>query len=72
MVEKVITSPPNVVDFARYQQGRNGAGKSLAMSARVCRHCGAALLEGENEDECSSTFNIGAASLRGPRKFYAD
>jgi hypothetical protein len=57
MVEKVITSPRNVVDFARYQAGRAGAGKALAMSARVCRHCGAALSEGEREDECSSAFN---------------
>jgi hypothetical protein len=59
MVEKVITSPRNVVDFARY---RNAADKPLAMSVRVCRHCGAALSEGESEDECSSAFNI--ASLR--------
>ena len=34
------------------------------MSARICRHCGAALLEGESEDECSSALNIEAASLR--------
>ena len=72
MVEKVITSSENVVDFARYQVDRN-AGKALAISARACRHCGAALSEGESEDECSSAFNIDAASLRsGPRKFYAD
>jgi hypothetical protein len=61
MVEKVITSPRNVVDFARY---RNAADKPLAMSVRVCRHCGAALSEGESEDECSSAFNI-ASVLRG-------
>jgi hypothetical protein len=73
MVEKVITSPPNVVDFARYQQGHNAPGKMLAMSARVCRHCGAALLEGESEDECSSAFNLKAPHLRSaPRKFYAE
>ena len=71
MVEKVITSSRNVVDFARYQAGRNAAGK--AMSARICRHCGAVLLEGESEDECSSAFNIDASGLRGgPRKFYAE
>jgi len=40
MVEKVITSPRNVVDFARYHQGRNAADKALAMPARICRHCG--------------------------------
>ena len=28
------------------------------MSARICRHCGAALSEGEREDECSSAFNV--------------
>ena len=65
MVEKVITSLPNVVDFARYQVGRNSAGKALAMSARACRHGGAALSEGESEDECSSAFNLEASRLRG-------
>jgi hypothetical protein len=65
MVEKLITSPENVVDFARYQAGRGGvAGKAVAISARVCRHCGAALSEGEREDECSSAFNVNAESLR--------
>jgi hypothetical protein len=71
MVEKVIKSSRNVVDFARYQADRNAAGK--VMSPRACRHCGAVLLEGESEDECSSAFNTDAAGLRsGPRKFYAD
>jgi hypothetical protein len=56
MVEKLITSPENVVDFARYQAGRNGG--AVAISARTCRHCGAALSEGEREDECSSAFNV--------------
>jgi len=69
MVEKVITPGLNVVDFARYQAGRNAAGKALALAARTCRHCGAALLEGEREDECSSAFNIKAPALR---KFYSD
>jgi hypothetical protein len=73
MVERVITSSRNVVDFASYQQGRNAAEGALAVSARICRHCGAALLEGESEDDCSSTFNIEAASRRGAqRKFFAD
>ena len=65
MVEKVITSFRNVVDFARYQQGRNALGKALAVSARVCRHCGAELSEGEREDECSSALNIEAERLHG-------
>jgi hypothetical protein len=73
MVEKVITSPRNVVDFARYRADRNNAGNTLAISARACRHCGATLLEGENEEECSSAFNSEAPRLRdGLRKFYAD
>ncbi len=73
MVEKLITSPRNVVDFARYQADRNAAGRAMAMSARVCRHCGAVLLEDEREEECSSVLNVEAPRLRsGPRKFYAD
>ena len=73
MVEKVIMSPRNVVDFARYQQGRSAAGKSLRMSARICRHCGADLLEDEREEECSSALNVEAPRARGgPRKSYAD
>jgi hypothetical protein len=67
MVEKVVTSGPNVVDFARYQQDRNAAGKTVAPMAPACRHCGAALSEGENEDDCSSAFNIGAS-----RRSFAD
>jgi len=62
MVEKLITSPENVVDFARYQADRNG--RAVAISARSCRHCGAALSEGEREDECSSAFNVDVDSLR--------
>jgi hypothetical protein len=64
MVEKVITSYPNVVDFAHYQAGRNAAGKAVAISARACRYCGAMLSEGEREDECSSASNVEAAHLR--------
>jgi hypothetical protein len=73
MVERFITPGPNVVDFARYQQGRNAAGKALTMSARVCRHCGAALSEGENEDDCSTVLVTEAPRLRKRRrKFRAD
>jgi hypothetical protein len=64
MVEKVITSSRNVVDFARYQQGRSAIARAPSMSPRLCRHCGAALAEGEIEDECSSAFNVDASSLR--------
>ena len=72
MIEKLIPSRRNVIDFARYQQDR-AVGKAQAISARVCRHCGAALSDGENEDECSSALNIGALLLcEEPRKFYAE
>jgi hypothetical protein len=74
MVEKILTPGRNVVDFARYRQGRKiGAAKALA-SARTCRHCNAVLGEGEAEDECSSaSFSFEAPRLREtPRKFYAE
>ena len=72
MVMKLITSPRNVIDFARYQQGRS-VGKVQAFAARLCRHCGAALQDGENEDECSSAFNVAAQSrLFALVKFYAE
>ena len=76
MVEKFITSPRNVIDFARYLQGRS-VGKAHAIAVRLCRHCGAAIADGENEDECSSAFNIDALAERSaPRKtrskFYAE
>jgi hypothetical protein len=72
MVEKVIMSPRNVVDLARYQAGR-AAGSMPAISLRICRHCGAMLLEGEREEECSGAVNVGASGVGGaPRKFYAE
>jgi hypothetical protein len=61
MVEKVIMRAQNVIDFASYQQGRNIVVRAQAMSARTCRHCGAALADGEFEDECSSIANTEAA-----------
>jgi hypothetical protein len=72
MVDKVKTSPRNVIDLARYRGDRT-AGNADAALARVCRHCGAALMEGEREDECSSAFNFEAARQRGATsRFYAD
>ena len=72
MVEKLIMSPRNVIDLARYQQGR-AVGKAQAFSTRLCRHCGAVLADGENEVECSSTFNVAAPALCTPqRKLYAE
>ena len=63
MVEKPIISSRNVVDLSRYRE-LNGAGRATAMSARACRHCGAALLDGEREEECSSIFNSDVLRLR--------
>ena len=64
-----------MVDFARYRQGRK-AGKANALLARAgsCRHCGAALGEGESEDECSSAgFAVEATRLpESSCKFYAE
>jgi hypothetical protein len=72
MVDKVKTSRRNIIDLARYRDGR-AAGHASALLGRICRHCGAALAEGEREDECSSAFNFDAARLRGAtRQFYAD
>ena len=77
MVEKLITSPSteqeaaqasaqvlrNVVDLSFYRE-RNGLARAMPISARTCRHCGAALADGEREEECSSSFNVDAARLR--------
>jgi hypothetical protein len=72
MVEKLITSPENVIDFSRYLAVRNGTVRAPAISTRACRYCGATLSEGENEDECSSTFNTEAPRVRGPRMYFAE
>jgi hypothetical protein len=61
MVEKRLTAR-NVVDFTRYRTGRTC--EALTLSGRFCRHCGAALAEGEREEECSSAFNLDEARLR--------
>ena len=72
MVEKLITRSRNVVDIARYRQDRN-AGVAMGFAAIACRHCGAALLEGESDEDCSSAFNFTTPGLRrAPRKFYAE
>ena len=63
MVEKHITSPRNVIDLANYRQVL-ASGKASSMSARMCRHCGAPLLDGENDDDCSTAFNAAAPRLR--------
>jgi hypothetical protein len=66
MVEKHITSLRNVIDLANYRQVLT-SGKAASMSARMCRHCGAPLLDGENDDDCSTALDVAApnaATLR--------
>ena len=66
MVEKDANAGRNIIDFLGYQQGR----KASALLARCCKHCGAALLDGESEDDCSSAgVSIQVAK---PRKFRAE
>jgi hypothetical protein len=60
MVEKHITTPRNVIDLTSYRQAV-ASGKAPSLSARMCRHCGAPLLDGENDDDCSTAFNAAAA-----------
>ncbi|MET3912516.1 hypothetical protein ABID59_006887 [Bradyrhizobium sp. S3.3.6] len=60
MVEKQITTPRNVIDLTSYRQAV-ASGKAPSLSARMCRHCGAPLLDGENDDDCSTAFNAAAA-----------
>jgi hypothetical protein len=72
MVEKRKTTPRNVIDLASYRQVLAN-GKASSMSAWLCRHCGAPLLDGENDDDCSTAFNIAAQRLREtPRRIRAD
>jgi hypothetical protein len=73
MVDKSTTPGRNVVNFGNYRQARRSSARALvasalAVSARRCRHCGAALGEGEAEDECSSAFND---MQRPPARFRA-
>ena len=72
MVEKHVTSLRNVIDLASYRQVV-ASGKATAMSVRLCRHCGAPLPDGEDEDECSSSFNMFVPRARETqRRFRAD
>jgi len=57
MVEKVIRRAQNVIDFASFRKGRCATVRFQAMPVRICCHCGAALADGEMENECSSVLN---------------
>ncbi|WP_041358708.1 hypothetical protein [Nitrobacter hamburgensis] len=77
MVEKVVTGDRNVLDFRSYQQLRKSVVDNAAVCvaaglARTCRHCGAALLEGESDDDCSSAGVVAPALRAPPRRFCAE
>jgi hypothetical protein len=59
----------NVIDLTGYRTKR-----AKALSPRLCCHCGAALAEGDNEDECSSAQLTAAqpAPPRPRRKYRAE
>ena len=63
MVDKTVTQSPNVIELSRYRP-RGQSGRAPALSARLCRHCGAKLMDGESEDECSAIFNADIAGMR--------
>ena len=61
----------NVVDFLSYQQARRStAVRAQPISPRSCRHCGASLMDGESDDDCSSLGISDAAPE--PRRIFAD
>ena len=63
MVDKTVTQSPNVIELSRYR-ARAESSRAPAISARLCRHCGAKLMEGEREDECSAIVNVDIVRLR--------
>lgn len=63
MVDKIATQTPKVIELSRYR-ARNAASRAPALSMRLCRHCGAKLMEGEREDECSAILNVDIAGMR--------
>ena len=74
MVEKILTSGRNVVDFGKYQQARRAVAAAPALRGPLCRHCWAVLGEGEREDECSGAgFDFATPRPRESlRKFVAE
>ena len=63
MVDKTVTQAPNVIELSRFR-ARSQTSRAPALSPRLCRHCGAKLMEGEREDECSAIFDIDIAGMR--------
>ena len=63
MVDKAVTSSPNVIELSSYRARSQGY-RAPALSPRLCCYCGAKLMEGEREDECSAILNVDVAGLR--------
>ncbi|MCL2715386.1 MAG: hypothetical protein FWD68_12575 [Alphaproteobacteria bacterium] len=61
MADHCSSSSSRVVDFATWRRDRDRLG---AGAMRRCRHCGGVLGHDENEDDCSSAFNLAPS---GPR-----
>jgi len=55
MADKLSSTLPRVVDFAAWCRNRDRGG---ADGARRCSHCGGLLGQDDNEDDCSSAFNL--------------
>ncbi len=72
MVDKVV-KPGRIIDFANYQRAQRPS-RATAMSGRFCRYCGAALLDDDREEDCSSAGVLlqGPTRTRSPRRFRAD
>jgi hypothetical protein len=63
MVDKTVKQSPNIIELSRYR-ARGKSFRAPALSVRLCRHCGAKLMDGESEDECSSIYNVDIAGMR--------
>ena len=54
MIDAMDTAGLNVIDFAGYREVRRASAIKAQAIYAVCRHCGAALEDGESDDDCSS------------------
>jgi hypothetical protein len=69
MIDAKPSRSRNVIELADF---RRKAG-ARPMHARLCRHCGAPLGEGEREEECSSAgFGQMPPSIKQPRRMRAE
>ena len=72
MVDKVVKPGRNIIDFANYQRAQRPS-EATAISGRFCRYCGAALLDDDREEDCSSaSVLLQGPRTRSPRRFRAD